>query len=259
MRKNQAKEKLLGGGTIYGVFCNFYSPAIVELIGHIGFDFVLIDAEHGPAGVESCEHMVRAAESAGVMAFARIAMNIRQNILRYLDTGPSGVQLPMINTGTEAEAAVQAVKYPPQGRRGLASVRAADFGLKVPLGDYARISNRETLVAVQIETVAAVNNLAEILAVEGIDVFFIGPNDLSASMGYVGQPAHPEVQVTIEKLVSDIHRAGRIAGTTAYSHEALIKAKERGFRYILYNVIPMMAKSGREYLKLARDGTQTPS
>ncbi len=252
MRKNQAKEKLLGGDNIYGVFCNFYSPAIVELIGHTGFDFVLIDAEHGPTGVESCEHMVRAAESAGIAAFVRIAMNIRQNILRYLDAGSLGIQLPMINTGTEARAAVQAVKYPPQGRRGLASVRAAEFGLKTLLGDYARKANEETLVAVQIETVEAVNNLADILAVEGIDVFFVGPNDLSASMGYVGQPAHPEVQATIEKLVSDIHRAGRIAGTTAYSHEALLKAKERGFRYILYNVTPMMARAGREYLQLAR-------
>jgi len=225
---------------------------IVELIGHIGFDFVLVDAEHGPAEVESCEHMVRAADSVRIPIFIRVAMNIRQNILRYLDIGAQGVQLPRVNTRTEAEAVVQAVKYPPQGRRGLAAMRAADYGLKMPLKDYTIMANKENLIVVQVETMEAVKNLNDILAVEGIDVFFIGPTDLSSSMGHAGQANHPEVQATIEKLVREIRAAGRVAGTIAYDNEALAKAKERGFQYIVHNVIPMMAKSGREYLELAR-------
>ena len=253
MRKNQAKEKLLGGGTIYGVFCNLYSPMIVELIGHIGFDFVLVDAEHGPAGVESCEHMVRGADSVGVPLFIRIAMNIRQNILRYLDIGSQGVQLPMINTKEEAEGVVQAVKYPPQGRRGLAAIRAADYGLKMSLKDYTLMANHELLTVVQIETVEAMKNLKEILTVDGIDVFFIGPTDLSTSMGYTAQANHPEVQAAIDEIVNLIRASGKIAGTIAYTDEALNKAKERGFQYIVHGVIPMMVKSGREYLELAHN------
>ncbi len=252
MHKNQAKEKILGGGTAYGVMCNLYSPMIVELIGHVGFDFVLIDAEHGPAGVESCDHMVRAAETVGIASYIRIAMNIQQNTLRHLDIGALGVQLPMVNTRAEAEAVVEAVKYPPQGKRGLASVRAADYGLTMSLEEYALKANQETLIAIQVETLQAVSNLDELLSVEGIDVFFIGPNDLSTSMGYVGQVNHPEVQAMIEKLVHRIHTAGRIAGTTAYTHEALAKAKKRGFQYIVHGVTAMMSKSGREYLELAR-------
>ncbi len=252
MQKNLVKEKILSGGTAYGVFCNLYSPMIVELVGHIGFDFALIDAEHGPAGVESCEHMVRAADSVGLPIFIRVAMNIRQNILRYLDIGALGVMLPQVNTRAEAEAVVEAVKYPPQGRRGLGPVRAADYGLTIPLKEYALNANQEILVAIQVETVAAVSNLDELLAVEDIDVFFIGPADLSASMGYVGQMNHPEVQAMIEKLVQRIHAAGRVAGTVAYNHEALAKAKERGFHLIVHGVIAMMAKSGREYLEVAR-------
>lgn len=252
MRKNQAKEKILNGGTAYGVFCTFYSPAIVELVGRLGFDFVLIDAEHGPAGVESCEHMVRAAETVGIATYIRVAMNIRQNILRYLDIGALGVQLPMVNTREEAEAVVEAVKYPPQGRRGLAAVRAADYGLTMSLEEYTLKANQETLVSIQVETLEAVNNLDELLSVDGVDIFFIGPNDLSTSMGYAGQVNHPEVQAMIEKLVRRIHTAGRIAGTTAYNHEALVKAKERGFQYILHSVVPMLTKSAREYLELAR-------
>ena len=103
MRTNQAKAKILNGGTAYGVFCTFFAPAVVEMMGHIGFDFVLIDAEHGPSGTESCEHMVRAAETVGIAPFIRVAVNIRQNILRYLDIGSLGVQLPMVNNGAEAK------------------------------------------------------------------------------------------------------------------------------------------------------------
>ena len=252
MRKNQAKEKILNGGTAYGVFCTFYSPTIVELVGHLGFDFVLIDAEHGPAGVESCEQMVRAAETVGIAPYIRVAMNIRQNILRYLDIGALGVLLPMVNTQAEAEAVVEAVKYRPQGRRGLAAVRAADYGLTMPLKEYTLKANEETLVSIQIETLEAVNNLDEILSVEGIDVFFIGPTDLSTSMGYTGQVNHPEVQAMIDKLVQRIRAASKAAGTIAYNHEALIKAKERGFQYIVHSVGPMLAKSAKEYLDLAR-------
>jgi len=252
MHKNPAKEKILNGGIAYGVFCPFYSPTIVELVGYLGFDFVLIDAEHGPVGVESCDHMVRAAETVGLPAYIRVAVNIKQNILRYLDIGALGVQIPMINNGVEVKSVVDAVKYQPQGRRGLAGVRAAGYGLTVPLKEYTIEANQETLISIQIETLEAVNNLDEILSVEGVDIFFIGPTDLSASMGHVGQINHPEVQNMIEKLVQSIRAAGKAAGTIAYNHEALAKAKERGFQYIVHSVGPMLTKSAREYLELAR-------
>ena len=196
--------------------------------------------------------MVRAAESAGTSIFIRVAMNIRQNILRYLDIGAQGVQLPMVNNRVGAEAVVQSVKYPSQGKRGLAGVRAADFGLKMPLKDYTIIANQETSVVIQVETVEAMNNLDEILDVAGIDIIFIGPTDLSASMGYIGQASHPEVQATIDKLVQRIHAAGSVAGTIAYNNKELAKAKERGFKYIVHGIIPMIGKSGRDYLNSAR-------
>jgi 2-keto-3-deoxy-L-rhamnonate aldolase RhmA len=122
----------------------------------------------------------------------------------------------------------------------------------MPLKDYTAMANQEILVASQIETVTAINNLDEILSIDGIDVFFIGPTDLSTSMGYVGQVNHPEVQTVIEKTVHRIRAAGRAAGTVAYSHEALIRAKERGFQYIVHHIIAMVAKSGQEYLEIAR-------
>jgi len=252
MRKNLTKEKIKEGKTAYGVFVSMWSPPIVEIIGRIGFDFVILDAEHSPMGAESCEHMVRAADCVNITPIIRVGMNIRQNILRYLDIGALGVQMPMINSKAEAEAVMESVKYPPEGKRGLAGVRAANYGLTGSLGDYVKEANRETLAVVQVETVQAAENIKEILAVPGTDVIFIGPADLSSAMGYPGQVNHSEVQKMIVHLVEEIRAAGKAAGTVAYNLDTLRKCKERGFQYIAYNVGPMLVKSGREYLEVAR-------
>jgi 2-keto-3-deoxy-L-rhamnonate aldolase RhmA len=158
----------------------------------------------------------------------------------------------MINTRPEAEAVVAAAKYPPEGIRGLGPVRAADYTLTISMAEYTARANQETLVATQVETPEAVANLDELLSVQEVDVFFIGPRDLTISSGYGDQVEHPAVQDMIVKLAGRIRAAGKVVGTTAYTHEALLKAKERGFQYIVYSVIPMMAQAGREYLKLAR-------
>ncbi|MDD5082072.1 MAG: aldolase/citrate lyase family protein [Dehalococcoidales bacterium] len=252
MRKNLTKVKILEGKITYGVFVPLLSPTIVEMIGHIGFDFVLLDGEHSPLAAESCEAMVRAAECVNITPLIRVAENVRQNILRYLDIGALGVQMPMINSQTEAQSVIDAVKYPPYGKRGLAGVRAANYGLKGSLGDYVAEANRETMIIIQIETMLAVDNLKEILATPGPDVIFIGPTDLSSAMGYPGQVNHPEVQKMIEYIVKEIRAAGKAAGTVAYDLPTLRKCKERGFQYIVYSVGPMLVRAGREYLEVAR-------
>jgi len=252
MKVNKTKAIIRRGETAYGVFIPFGGPSVVEMIGHIGFDYVLIDAEHGPLTPESCEHMVRAAECAETSPLARVAVNLRQNILRYLDAGAQGVMIPQINGPEEVQRVVSAVKYPPEGKRGLAAVRAADFGLSEAMGEYVRRANEQTMIVVQIETMAAVDHIRDILAVPGPDLFFIGPSDLSSAMGYPGQTQHPEVQKTIAYLVEEIQAAGKAAGTVAYDVEALKICQQRGFRMITYSIGPMLAKSGREYLAAAR-------
>ena len=123
MRKNLTKEKINAGETAYGVFVNVGCPSIVEILGLIGFDFVLLDTEHGPMDLETCENMIRAADNVNVTPIIRIAMNIQQNILRHFDIGALGVLMPMLRTREDAENVVQSVKYRPEGRRGLAGVR----------------------------------------------------------------------------------------------------------------------------------------
>src|SRR5690242_3451437 len=141
IRSNPVKAHLAAGETAIGVFVNLPSPPVVEVLGLIGFDFAVFDAEHGPLDLESCEHMLRAADAVDLPVVIRIALNHPQNILRYLDIGALGAQLPMVNTGDDARAVVDAVKYPPIGKRGLAGVRAAGYALPRPLGDYVQEAN----------------------------------------------------------------------------------------------------------------------
>ena len=253
MRKNLTKEKIKAGETAYGVFVNVGCPALVEIIGLIDFDFALIDAEHGPMDIETCEHMVRAADSVNVTPIVRVGMNIQQNILRHLDIGALGVLIPMLNNKADFESVVRSVKYRPEGRRGLAGVRTNNWGITGPLSDYVQEANRETMILTQVETMEAVENLNDMLTIPEIDVIFIGPTDLSSAMGYPGQVKRPEVQQMIDKLVEEIHAAGKATGTVAYDLDTLRKRKEQGFQFIVYNVVPMIVKSGREYLQVARE------
>ena len=127
-RVNEVKRRLKAGEAVVGSFCNLPSAEAVELLGWAGFDFVIIDAEHGPQGPETVANMVRAAEASGTTPLVRVATNEPQNILRYLDTGAQGLQMPMVNGPTDAQRAVAAALYPPHGRRGLAGVRRPDSG-----------------------------------------------------------------------------------------------------------------------------------
>lgn len=242
-----------------GVFCNLPSPALVEMLGFQGFDFAIIDAEHGVQDLETCEHMVRAAEVSGTTSIVRIAVNLPQNILRYLDAGAMGVQIPMVNTRAEAEAVVQAVKYPPLGGRGLATIRASGYGIPMPLADYVKLANGEVLIVVQVETVQAVRNVQEIVAVEGIDVVFVGPTDLSASMGYVGQTGHPQVRSTIEQVGRMAVAAGKAAGTIARDAEDYEHWRQAGFQYLCTGVTTLIQAAGKSYLQSCRERETKPA
>ena len=164
---NTLKAKLRNGEGVIGAFNSIPSPDAVEILGFLGMDFVIIDAEHGVSDLESCEHQVRAAESVGISTMCRIALNLPQNILRYLDTGVMGAQIPQVNSAAEARATVDAVRYPPVGKRGLAGVRAGGYGIGMPLGDYVKLANEELILCVQIETTQAVEQAAEIVATRG--------------------------------------------------------------------------------------------
>ena len=190
MKKNNLKEVLKEGKNGFGTFLKFTDPAVVEIMGFAGFDFVIIDQEHGPISLQSAQNMLRAAESANITPVIRVTDNAETLILRALDIGAQGIEIPQINTKSDALRAVKAVKYSPQGQRGLCRyVRAADYS-SMDRYKYFKYASQETMIIAHIEGVEGINNLEEILSVAGIDVIFIGPYDLSQSLGIPGQINH---------------------------------------------------------------------
>jgi 4-hydroxy-2-oxoheptanedioate aldolase len=252
MKKNRMKEKLRAGEPVFGVSVMIPSPQIVEMIGAAGFDWVLLDCEHGTLTIESVELMAMAAEASGITAIARPATRSPEHILQVLDRGVMGVQVPHVNTAADAREVIAAVKYHPLGRRGLAAgTRSAVYDSHGTLADYVAAANDATLIAIQLEERTAIDNIDELLKVDGIDVYFVGPSDLSQSMGYPGNPKAPPVAAAISGSFRKMVAAGRTPGTPAGA-ENVREVLNQGVRYIYTHLPRVLASSARAYLKSAR-------
>ena len=249
MRENTLKQKLNAGNAVFGVMITFPSPQVVEMLGSLGFDWVLIDNEHGSITIENSEDLIRASELTGIAPIVRPVSNKPEIIAPFLDRGAWGVQIPHVNTTEEARAAVDAVKYHPIGHRGMFSgSRPAGYGLSGSTADYVEEANRNTLVCLMLEEVEAIENLEEMVQVEGVDVFFIGSGDLSQSMGYPGQQTHPEVQALMEKGVTVIREAGRVAGLSC-PDSYVPKYLDMGVQYFHGSVNRLLQSSSVSYLE----------
>ena len=248
MRENTLKQKLQDGKAAFGVMLTFPSAPMVEMLGHLGYDWILIDNEHGSVTVENSEDMIRAAELTGMAPIVRPVSNKPEIIAPFLDRGAWGVQIPHVNTADEARAAVDAVKYPLQGHRGVFSGgRPGEYGFAGNTAEYVEDANRNTLVCLMIEEVEAIENLEEMVAVDGVDVFFIGSGDLSASMGYAGQQTHPEVQAMMERGITVIREAGKVAGCSC--PDAYVpKFLDMGVQYFHGSVSRLIHSSSATYL-----------
>jgi 4-hydroxy-2-oxoheptanedioate aldolase len=247
--KNKMKAKIKAGEPVFGISIMFPSPHLVEIIGLLGFDWVLIDCEHGSMTAENVEVLALAAERHGMAPIVRPEVNRPDLIAKYLDRGCQGVQIPHVITREDAERAVRAVKFAPEGMRGLArGTRAGDYGFLGDGPDMVKALNDETLICVQIEDREALDNLDDILKTDGVDVFFVGPSDLSQSLGHPGDRSHPEVQSAIEAAFAKIHAAGKASGTPGEASAAAEHVKQ-GILYHYTHSQNLIAASGRAYLK----------
>jgi 2-keto-3-deoxy-L-rhamnonate aldolase RhmA len=244
VRNNTAKAKLAAGKAVSVINPTYTAPGLVELLGRVGFDVIFLDCEHGPAGWDDVEDMVRAAELVGVTPIVRVQVNDASTITRALDRGAGGVQVPHVNTRAEAEAAVRHAKFAPIGHRGFAGGRSA-FGEK--MADYTRRANEETMVVVMLEEVEALKNLDDILEVEHIDVFFVAPGDLAQSMGVPGRMDDPRVQDAIDDAVARIRAAGRAPGVLA-TPATVRRYLERGARFLYVSLASVLDPGVKDYL-----------
>ncbi len=255
MRKNITKERLKAGETVYGCFVRYPSASLIEVLGYQPWDFLVFDGEHGTIEPQDCEHMVRAAELQNVTPIVRVTTNQAPTILRLMDTGAQGLHIPWVNTTAEAEAAVRSVKYHPRGVRGLAGIRAADYGFRESYTEYVEAANRETLVVIHIETIDAVNELPEMVKIDGIDVIFIGPTDLSHSLGVPGQSQHPDVQAAMQRIVEIVAGTNLALGIMVPNAQAAQQWQQRGARYITIGFESLLMPAVHHYLTTMRTGT----
>ncbi len=254
---NRVKRTLRAGGKTCGAWMQLCSPISAEIMAHAGFDWLLVDLEHSPCSFETLTHQFQAMAATDVIPVARAPWNDVVPIKRILDAGAYGVLIPWVNSQHEAVAAVRACKYPPEGVRGVAGVRAAGYGRHAK--EYQQRANAEVMVMIQIETRAAVENVKEILAVSGIDVAFIGPADLSAACGHLGDPAHPEVKAAIARIEEAAQAARVPLGTVAQGWEQAEALYERAYQLVsLSGDTAILARTSSDLVKRFRERYPLP-
>jgi 2-dehydro-3-deoxyglucarate aldolase/4-hydroxy-2-oxoheptanedioate aldolase len=226
---NNFRSRLARGELLVGTLVSLSSPEVTEILSTAGFDWLFIDLEHSPMDARDAQALLQAA-GGRVDCVLRVALNDEIWIKKALDTGCAGVMIPQVNSAEDARKAVQLSKYPPQGRRSAGLARAHGYG--VNLQAYYDSANQGTAVIVQIEHSEAVRNIDAILSVEGIDAALVGPYDLSASMGLIGQVEHPEVQAAITRVKEACQRRGMPVGIFVGGPERAKGYIQDGFRLV---------------------------
>ena len=221
-------DKIKAGTLCKGLVITLNDLTVSELAAEAGYDFTWIDMEHAPVTIESALQHVMVVKGTDCAPLVRVPWNKAEVIKPVLDLAPAGIIIPMVNTAEEAQAAVLACRYPPQGIRGCFVRRANRFG-KTPFAEYIKASESEPMVIIQIETIEGVRNLDEILKVPGIGSICIGPLDLSGSMGKLGQTDDPEVNSLIDIICEKVKAAGILLGTASWPFEPW---KKRGLNWI---------------------------
>lgn len=209
--ENRLRARLASGATLHGCWLGMADAYVAEMAGTCGFDWLLIDGEHAPNDLRSLSAQLAVVEASAAIPVVRLPDGNSTAIKQALDIGVQNLMIPMIETAEQAKAAVRATRYPPQGFRGVGSslARASRFSA---IGDYLTTANDQIFLILQVESRAALVNLDAILAVDGVDAVFIGPSDLAADMGHLGQAGHPAVKAAVMETLRRIRAAGKVAG-----------------------------------------------
>jgi 4-hydroxy-2-oxoheptanedioate aldolase len=249
------RQRLAGTAPLLGTWVNGRDPAVVETLGAVGFDLVVVDLEHGELGVHHLPDLLRAAAATGTASLVRASHLEASEIGKVLDAGPDGVVVPNVTCAAEAEAAVRAAHYPPRGTRGAAPTgRAPGYGA-TPFAAYRRRVEDEVVVVVQVEGPEGMASVEEILLVDGVDVLFIGPFDLSQHIGVPGETDHPEVVAAMERIAAAAARRGVVTGTWAAGAESARRWAEAGVRLVTVSSATAIFTDAASALLAATRGT----
>ncbi len=234
--KTLLRDKLDRGLPVIGTFSKITDPAVIEIMGLAGFDFAIIDMEHGPITVETAQNSVRAAELAGISPIIRVSSNDPVHILRCLDIGAEGVEVPQIRNADDARLMASSARFHPKGERGVCRyVRSARYS-SMDRHEYFKMANERTITIAHLEGIESVKNLDEIMQVDGVDILFIGPYDLSQSVGVPGEVNNPLVLQQMEKVIAKAKSAGKLVGTFADDVESAKRWLKAGIMYVAISV-----------------------
>ena len=228
--ENTLAKKLKAHETVIGTWISSGSTNVVDILRNLRFDWFVLDMEHSPVTVETVATMIQVMNGSKITPLVRVGEIDQALFKTVLDSGAQGIVVPMVNTVEEAERAVRFAKYPPRGVRGVAAVKASDYGFTMP--DYIRSANEQTTIVVQIETPEALRNVKQIVAVDGVDMAFVGPSDMTMTLGLVDDRNNPRVVEAMSAVVKACEDAGKTAGTLAISAEEIKRDLDLGFRFI---------------------------
>ena len=231
-------------------------PAIAEIMVKAGYEWLAVDLEHSAISIRDAEDLIRIIDLAGVIPLVRLTSNNHDQIKRVMDAGAGGVIVPMVNSPEQAQQAIEAVKYPPNGKRGIGLARAQGYGAKFQ--KYLEWQKENTIVIVQIEHIDAVNNIDAIFSVDGVDGFIIGPYDLSGSLGIPGQFDHPDYIAAVDKINVEAKKMNVMSGIHIIepNPELLKQRIKEGYRFIAYSLdtrmLDVSCRTGIECIKQLR-------
>ncbi len=241
---NDFKRRLESDDVQYGIWVSLADAVAAEISAGAGFDWLVIDGEHAPNDLRSSLAQLQAVSAYPVSPIVRLVRGDTHLVKHYLDIGFQKILVPMIDTASHASEMARALRYPPQGVRGVATGRAARWGR---VDDYFTRANDEACLVLQIETLTALDNLDEILEVEGVDAFFVGPSDLGAALGHLGRPGAPEVVEAVAQVIARIRAAGRPCGVLGVTPETAARYREAGANFIGLAIdTALLAKSTSE-------------
>lgn len=258
--KNTLKKRLEQKQQPIGTFFELGSPGVVEALGRTGLDFIILDNEHGPFEAESTRDFVRAAETANLCALARVREISRPAVLKLLDVGVQGLIVPDVHTVEQVRALISYAKYAPLGKRGFCPSRKDGWGFDEPaaqsVAEQMAYWNKETLLIPQCETVGALEHIEEIAALEGVDGIFIGPFDLSISMGIPGQFDHKDFRAALERIRSACHEAGKFCIYFTVNPDLAAESFRQGFDGVAYSLdASVLIQAYRDILAQIRQKT----
>lgn len=251
--KNTLKARLKAGETVAAAWLELGSPEVAELLVHAGWDVIVIDCEHGAAGLEEGLGLIRAVEAAGGQAVVRVPDPSEATLKRALDRGARSIMVPMVTSAAMARDIASFCLYSPRGRRGYAApiVRASAYG---SVATYAKDAHEELLLMAQIEHIDTVKDVAEIADIEGIDMAFVGPNDFAASMGHIENLTEPSVRAKILEVEATARDKGLMLGTIEGAGRSYADLRDAGYNFIVGpNDISLLAGAAR---KARKDATE---